>query len=947
MKSRLGWLAASGLVLILVSWTAVPAQETSGSKQAAQIALDQEPPIDPRVTIGRLENGLRYFIRKNQTPEKRAELRLVVNAGSILEDDDQLGLAHFVEHMAFNGSRHFAKQELIEFMESIGMRFGPDLNAYTGFDETVFMLTVPTDKPELLDQAFLILEDWAHGLDFDAEEIDKERGVVIEEWRLGQGASARLRDQQFPVLLKGSRYAERLPIGKKGILETFDHAALKRFYRDWYRPDLMAVIAVGDFDTVYIEDLVKRHFQAIKKPATPRPRTTFEVPDHDETLVSIATDREAPFTTVSVYHKLPPRDQSTVGAYRQAIVERIYHGMLNRRLADLTQKPEPPFIYAFSNRGSLIRTKDTYTVTAGVKEDGITLGLKAVFMEAERVARHGFTATELERQKQDLLRSVERAYIERGKQNSSTFAAEYTRAFLQGEPIPGIAYEFELHRRFVPEIGLEELNLLGTEWSSERNRVILASAPEKEGLTIPTEEDLLAALESTVDAEIEPFLDTVAEAPLMVALPEAGSIVTTSQRTDINITEWKLSNGVRVILKPTSYKQDEVLFRALSPGGTSLADDRDHIPAGTASQVIGSSGLGDFDSIDLRKKLTGKVAAVRPFIGRLEEGIAGSASPQDLETAFQLIHLTFTAPRADPDQFASLVSRMKAQLANRSAVPEFALFERVQRLMTQDHPRARSLTAETIEDMNLEKSLAFYRDRFGDAGDFTFFFVGNIDLEVMESLVQQYLATLPSGGRDETWRDLGIRPPEGVVKETVYKGVEPKSITAIAFTGPFRYNPLERLIMRALCSIMDTRLRNAIREDRSGTYGVNIRPSYSRIPIEDYAITINFGTDPERVEELTRVVFEEIARMKAAGPTEEEVQNIKEAEIRSFETESKKNAWWLSQLAHRYQSGENPTGLLKIKDLTQELTAEKIHAAARSYFDIENYVQVTLLPEEK
>jgi len=947
MKSRLGWMAAGALILILISWAAAPAQEPYAPKQAAEIALDQQPPVDPRVKVGRLANGLRYFIRRNQTPEMRAELRLVVNAGSILEDEDQLGLAHFVEHMAFNGSRHFAKQELIEYMESIGMRFGPELNAYTGFDETVYMLTVPTDEQELLDKAFLMLEDWAHGLDFDAEEIDKERGVVIEEWRLGQGAPARMRDQQFPVLLKGSRYAERLPIGKKAILETFDHKALKRFYREWYRPDLMAVVAVGDFDTARIENLIKTHFQALKKPASPRPRSTFPVPDHDETLISIATDHEAPSTTVSVYHKLPPRDQSTVGDYRQAIVERLYNVMLNRRLADLTQKPDPPFIYAFSSRGSLIRAKDTFTLAAEVKEDGITQGLKAVFTEAERVKRHGFTATELEREKQDLLRSVERAYIERDKQNSSTFAAEYIRAFLQDEPIPGIAYEFELHRRFVPEISREEINALGTEWITERNRVILISAPEKEGLTIPIEEELLAALESISQTEIEPFQDAVAEAPLMRTLPSAGSIVSTSQRTDLNITEWKLSNGTRVILKPTSYKQDEILFRAISPGGTSLADDRDHIPAMTAAQVIASSGLGDFNAVGLRKKLSGKVAAVRPFIGQLEEGIAGSASPQDLETVFQLIHLAFTAPRADRDLFKSLTSRMKAQLANRSAMPEMAFFESVQRIMTQDHPRARSLTAEAVDEMNLEKSLAFYRDRFGDAGDFTFFLVGNIDLEAVKPLVKQYLASLPSDGRNETWRDLGIRPPKGVVKETVYKGVEPKSITVLAFTGPFRYDPLQRLILRALCSILDTRLRNAIREDRGGTYGVNISPSYNRIPIESYGITINFGTDPERVEELTGVVFDEIARMKADGPTEEEVQNIKEAEIRSLETDSKKNAWWLSQLAHRYQSGEDPAGLLKIKDLTRELTAEEIQAAARSYFDLENYVQVTLRPEKK
>jgi zinc protease len=643
----------------------------------------------------------------------------------------------------------------------------------------------------------------------------------------------------------------------------------------------------------------------------------FDVPDHQETLFTIATDKEVPYTSVAVYHKLPARDQSTVGSYRQGIVERLYHGMLNRRLSELTQKPAPPFIYAFSGRGALVRTKDSYTLTASTKEDGIEQGLKAVFIEAERVARHGFTATELARQKLDLLRSVERAFTEQGKQNSGMLAAEFIRSFLQGEPIPGIAFEFALHQRFMPEITLEEINRLGGEWITERNRVVLVSAPEKEGLTVPSEEDLQTVLASVEDADIKPYVDTVSDEPLMPALPEPADIVSISQIQDLNITEWGLTNGIRVVLMPTEHKKDEILFRAISPGGTSLAADEDHIPAQTATQVIGSSGLGSFNPIDLRKKMTGTVAVARPFIGQHEEGLSGTASPKDLETLFQLI------------------------------MPEAVFFDTFGRIMTQDHMRARPMTVESVDLMDLDRSLAFYRDRFADAGDFTFIFVGNIDLAAFEPLVKRYLATLPSTGREETWRDLGVRPPKGVVTRTVHKGMEPKSMTAIAFTGPFQYDTDHRNAIRALCTVMETRLRNALREDRGGTYGVGIRPGYDRIPEESYSIMINFGTDPERVEELSRVVFEEIEKIKAEGPTEDEVRNVKEAEIRSFETSVESNGWWLSQLVFRYRSGEDPGGLLTFKESLEKLDREVIREAARTYFNTENYVQVTLLPEKK
>ena len=938
-------LSTASFIALLFLFSGLAAgldQETQ--KQASEIPLDQKPPIDPLITVGELQNGLRYYVRENGQPENRAELRLVVNVGSVLEDEDQLGLAHFVEHMAFNGTEHFAKQELVEFMESIGMRFGPGLNAMTGFDDTTYMLRIPTDKPDVIETAFQILEDWSHALSFEPEEIDKERGVIIEEWRLGQGAGARMRDKQFPILFKGSLYAERLPIGKKDILENFKYETLKRFYKDWYRPDLMAVIAVGDFDKMEVEALIKKHFSGLVNPPNPRPRVLAEVPDHEETLSTIATDKEQSMTTVAVYHKFPLRDTETVGALRQSIVENMYNGMLNQRFSEMAQKPDSPFLAAFSGRGLFVKSKEVYSLTAVVDEKKIKDGLEALFVESERVSRFGFTQSELDRQKINLLRSLERAVAERDKSQSATYASEFIRNFLQGEPIPGIEYEYELYTRFVPEITLEDINRLGKEWITDHNRVIMVSAPEKEDLQMPTEEELLDVLVSVADIEIKPYEDTVTDEPLLAEILQPGQIVSTKTLDEIEITEWELSNGIRVVLKPTDFKDDEILFRALSPGGASLAEDEDYIPASSAADIISMGGLRDFSDIELQKMLTGKVVRVSPLISEFEEGLSGSASPKDLETMFQLIYLTFTAPRADADIFKAMTNQMKTILKNRDANPMTAFQDTLQSTLSQNHIRMRPITVETLEELDLEKSLAFYKDRFADAGDFTFIFIGNIDLETMKPLVERYLGALPTVDRKESWKDTGIDPPKGVIKKSVHKGIEPKSQTSIVFTGPFQYDSAHRTAIRAMAMVLQTRLREVLREDLGGTYSVGVRPSNDKIPDEEYSISISFGSDPKRVEELTKVIFQEIGKLKT-DVSEDEVNDAREAIFRSTETGLKQNRWLLTQLAFRYRLGEDPgKHLLQWEEPLKLLNPEVIQEAAQEYFNMENYVLVSLFP---
>ena len=947
MKHRLRVITTLCLTILVASFGLAGAQEKLPAKAPDLASLTQALPLDPQVTLGKFDNGLRYYLRVNKKPENRAELRLVVNAGSVLEDDDQQGLAHFVEHMAFNGTKHFAKQELVKFMESIGMRFGPSLNAFTSFDETVYMLTIPTDKPDVMKTAFQILEDWAQELTFDPAEIDKERGVIIEEWRLGRGASARMQDKQFPVLLKSSRYANRLPIGEKKIIESFKYDALKRFYRDWYRPDLMAVIAIGDFDRSAVEKLIQEHFAGLPAARTPRLRPVYDVPDHPETLYAIATDKEATTTSVAVYNKLPVRDQSTVGAYRQSLVEGLYSGMLNRRFSELTQKLDPPFLNAYSGRGLFVRSKEAYMLMAMVKDEGIERGLDSLFTESERVSRFGFTPTELERQKKDVLRSMERLYAERDKRESSAFAAEYQRHFLQAEPSPGAEVEFELHKRFLPEITLEETNKLGREWVTERNRVVMVSAPEKPGLQVPDGQKLAAATNAVTGKDIKPYVDTVGDQPLLEKIPEPGKIVGTKTKEDVGITEWELSNGVKVVFKPTDFKQDEIVFRAMSPGGTSLASDKDFIPASTASQVVASGGLGKFNAIELTKVLSGKVAKVRPYISDLEEGLSGSASPKDLETMFQLIYMTFTEPRADATIFGVLTGQAKAMLANRKASPDYAFMEALQTTLTQNHYRERPMTPEIVDEMNLEKSFAFYKDRFADAGDFTFIFIGNIDLEKIKPLVERYLGSLPALHRKETWKDVGIEPPKGVVQKTVKKGIEPKSQTAMVFTGPFQYDRPHRTAIRAMSLVLDTRLRNLLREELSGTYGVAVNASYEKIPHEEYSFMINFGCNPERVNELVKAVFQEIESLKTKGPTDKEVGDAREALFREYETGMKQNNWLLTQVYYRYQLGEDLKELFSLGDFLKTLSAASIQEAARTYLNTNNFVQVLLFPEKE
>ena len=919
------------------------------AQQPASVNLSARLPVDPKIKIGVLPNGLRYYIKKNVKPENRAELRLAVNAGSILEKDNQLGLAHFVEHTAFNGTKHFAKNDLVKYLQSIGVRFGADLNAYTGFDETVYILPIPTDTARIVEQAFTILEDWAHGQVFDPAEVTSERGVVHEEWRLHKGASDRMLTQWLPIALKGSLYAKRLPIGTEQSIMAATPARLRPFYRDWYRPDLMAVVAVGDFDPAVIEAQIKKHFAGIpRSPSAPK-RIIAPVPPNAQPLIAIASDREATGTSVGLYFKLPRDTGSTVGEYRRLLLEQLYLGIFNSRLNEISQKPDAPFIGAGASRGSFVgRELQPFSLDAAVKDGGVERGLEALLVEARRVDQFGVLQAELDRAKADLLRGYEQANAERDKTPSSSYAEEYLRNYFEREPIPGIEYEYAITQKLLPTITLADVNKLAARWITDSNRVVIVEAPMKAGAALPTERSILAAFDRAAKAPVIAYTENVSSDALVDALRPAGHVVSgRALPGEAGITEWRLSNGARLLVKPTDFKADEIVFGAYSVGGTSMVPDSDYMSSLFASRIVGLSGLGKFDAVELEKKLAGKAARVSPSIGEMTEGLNGSASPKDLETLLQLVYLNFTGARLDSSAWAAFRGNAATFLANRGASPDAVFGDTVQVVMAQHAFRARPLTQATFNEINPARALDVYKERFADAGDFTFVFVGNVDTTALMPMVERYLASLPAAGRVDSTRVRGPGAPTGIVQSTVKKGVENKATTLMAFTGPCVFSPENRLAFRALVAEFQLRVIDALREKLGGTYSPSVNGACNRVPRQEYTIQVSFGSSPDNVETLSKTVFMLIDSLQTHGPTPADVEKVREQIIREHEVELKQNQYWVSAISTRDQAGEDIAGVMgPYTEMARKLTAAQIQEAAKKYFNVTNYARFVLLPEK-
>lgn len=942
MSIRMRSLAAG--FAIATAALSLPAQQTT---QQARPNLDNQLTLDPKTRSGVLPNGIHYFIRANSYPAKRAELRLAVNAGSIVEDDDQRGMAHVIEHMGFNGTTHFKKNELVSYLQSIGVRFGADLNAYTSFDETVYMLQVPTDTARLLETGVTVIADWAHGQLFDSTEVANERGVVVEEWRLGKGAFDRMRAQYWPMMFRGSKYADRWVIGTQQSILSSNPTLLRRFYNDWYQPNNMAVVAVGDFDVAQMEALIKKNFGPIPAATNPRKRIAFDVPGNKDPIVAVVSDKEAQNTTVELLFKLPKEETRTVGDYRRLLMTRLFGSMLGARFSEITQKSDAPFVQAFGSKGGFVRPLDVFDVFAVVKEGGVERGAAALVTEMKRVDQFGFLPTELERAKSNMLRSYERQYNERDKTVSAAIVGQYVNLFLDNEPVPGIEAEYALVQQLLPTITAQDVNALASKWITDENRVILVQAPQKDNVKLPTQAEVLAVIDRASKAPVTAYTENVSAEALIAKLPTPGKIVS-SKAAGAGITEWKLSNGARVLVKPTDFKADEVRFGAYSPGGTSLVSDADYMSATMAATLTYNSGLGSFNRVDLTKKLAGKPVNLSPNIGTNIEGLNGLATPKDLETLLQLTYMQFTAPRLDTSAVAAFKNQLNTMLANRDKSPEASVIDTFNVALTNNHFRGRPLSPATFAEVNPQRAFDIFRDRFADAGDFTFIFVGNVDTTALKPLAEQYLATLPSKGRKETWKDVGMRPPTGIVEKTVRKGTEPKSATFIAFTGPMEFNDQSRFDLQALTEVVRIKIIEVLREKLSGTYSPGISSSSNRIPVPQYQIVANFSSSPENIEPLSRALFEVIDSLQKNGPSQADVDKVKEQLTRAHETELKTNTYWMSTIMSRDQNSEDVAKAVATYEANiKKLTASDVQKAAKLFFNMKNYVRVALVPETK
>jgi zinc protease len=908
--------------------------------------LDAPIPLNPDVRTGRLPNGMTYYIQKNAWPENRVSLRLAVQAGSVNEDDDQQGLAHFVEHMCFNGSEHFKPGELVKYLESIGARFGPDANAYTSFDETVYMLDLPADRDSLLLRGLDAMGDYAARATLSDEEIEKERGVVLDEWRRGLGSGSRLRDKHFPVLFHGSRYGQRLPIGKPEVIEKASPQRLRDFYTTWYRPERMAIVAVGDVDLDAMEARLREQFADV--PASDRvpERPSYEVPPHEELLVSVATDPEARFTSASLYFKRPRTITTTFGDYRDDLAQTLFVMMLNDRLDEQGRRPDADFLNAWAGGGSFARTLDSFTLGVRAEDAKLEAALEAAIVEIRRAEVHGFHESELERAKESLLAVYERAWHEKNRTDSARLVSEYVEHFLNEDPAPGIDLEYQLAQQLLPGLTLDDVDDAMALVLTTQSRVLTVSAPEKEGLTPPSKEAILAAFDAGWAAPVEPWVDVVSDRPLLDPLPEPGRVVASRDIPEIATTVLTLSNGVEVWMKPTDFKNDQVLITSYALGGASLADPADYPEAARATAVVGEAGIGGFKPVELEKMLAGKLVSGFPYIGNYTHGLSGSTTPKDLETALQLLYLTFTKPTDRPEAFEVLTRKWRSEIENRASDPDVLFGETVARINSRDHYMARPFAMADVEAYDFERAVAFYRERFANAADFTFFLVGAFDPAVATSLVERYLGGLPSTGR-RTGRfvDRGLAFPDAVANDVVKKGLEPKSRTQLTFFADTGLDELESYRVRAASSILRRRLRETLREEQGATYSTSVGYS-NTAPFPGYGtISIGFGSAPERADGMVTTVLDIIETLRRDGPTAEEVASIQEQERRDLEVSEKRNEYWLGSLQTVHMLGYDPVRIAARRDRIDTLSPDVLKAAYVKYFDVGRHTRVTLLPE--
>ncbi|WP_377704138.1 M16 family metallopeptidase [Pseudoduganella sp. UC29_71] len=919
-----------------------------GSPARAAIDLAAPLPMAQDIKAGRLANGLTYYIKKNARPAKRVELRLVVKAGSILEDDDQRGLAHLTEHMAFNGSTHFKRHELVSYLQSAGVKFGADLNAYTSFDETVYMLPLPVDSLQDLDKGFLVLEDWAHGVAFNDADIESERAIVLEELRLRGGSnSAR---ELFARRFNSARYGDRVPGGTVESLHSFTPDAVRRFYRDWYRPDLMAVIVVGDVEPAEAEKLLYQHFAKLAGPAAPRLRKYVEIPPYAANEALVQRFRESPSNTVTISYPAERRQpEATMADYRAHAIERLYTAMLSLRLAELAQGAQPPFIQASSGRTALAHGYRVFQSTAVLGKGGAQPAVTALVQENERARRHGFTAAELDRARKNMLNAAEVRYKERDTINSVSVVAPLLRHFLLGEPIPGPAYEFEFLSALLPAITLDEVNQAARKaLPSGQPKLVAYSGGDRGEQRAPSREALLAAADAAEAAPVQALEEKAYGTSLMAAPPRPGAIVGEAVNQALGTTELTLENGVRVVLKPTAFKNQQVLLGGFRPGGQSLYDAADLHSARLASSIIAQMGVMDYAPLELGKVLAGKTVQAGVAINELYENVNASAATGEVETMLQLVHLRFTRPRKDENLFATYIAKQRELARGRADNSEAVFGDRVTGAMYGDHPLlARLMLPADYDKLKLERVAQIYQERFSSAKDFTFVMVGSFEVDKVKPLLAAYLGSLPVSDVPTAFRDRGVRPAAGVIKADMRRGGEQRSRISLRFTSEAPYSDDEAMRVRALAEVLNIRLLDVLREEKGLIYAGSFTGKMSKLPYGQVAFSANLPCASASVPKVLAATMELLKKMQDEGPAPADLAKVKANWNAAYRRGLQENGYWLNGLLGAYANGSDPAVLLRDEQRIAALTPESLQAVARRYISFDNYVQAVLYPETK
>jgi zinc protease len=912
--------------------------------------LNSKLPVDPLVTKGTLSNGLTYYIRPNSKPEKKVELRLIVNAGSILEDDDQQGLAHFMEHMNFNGTKNYPKNKLVDFLQTIGVKFGADLNAYTSFDETVFILPIPTDKPGNLEDGFQVISDWAHNALLTDEDIDGERKVVLEESRLGKGAQDRMMHQYLPKLLAGSHYANRLPIGKDDILKTFKYDAVRRFYHDWYRPNLMAVAVVGDITTAQAKTLIEKYFGSFKNPANEKPRKTFDVPPYPESEAMVVTDKEATNYQVQLIFSAKKQEpQVTLNDYRKSLVRNMFTSILNQRFQELTQSATPPFAFAVGFIDSWARGYESMGLMA-IPSDNIQASVKALTGEVVRAEKFGFNENELELAKKRMMSSMEKTYNERNTTESGRLVGEYIRNFLTQEPIPGLENENKYFKEMLPGITLAEVNAVAKEWLnySDENYFALVTGPDSKQMKVPTDMELLAEVKAGLSQTVTAKEEAKVAANLLDKAPTPGKIVSESSDKELGITTYTLSNGVQVTVKPTTFKSDEILMSGIKKGGESNYGPADKSNTKFGTSVMSAMGYGNFTPTDLKNFMAGKTLSLHNSFDELSSSISGSSSISDFETLLQYNYLMLTSPRRDDDLYKGYLSKQKAQLMFLSQNPTYAFIDTLFKSVYNNDPRAPIVipTAADFDKINLDRVLEIYKNELGNAQGFHYFIVGNVDLNTIKPLIEKYIGSLPASGNAPAIKDNGLRPVTGNHRLDIHKGSEPKSMIFGEYYGTAPYS--EAMAMKAdmLAEVLNIIVVQEMREKMGAIYGGGFYASVERDPYAHYSIIMQLPCGPESVAPLLTEADKEIKGLKQNGVDAINLDKVKKAKHEEHRESLKKNDYWMGKLENIVFWNYDKKRFLDFDKVVDGITAPEMKEAANKLFDGKNSYIGVLYPEE-